>query len=325
MLLRDPADLSQQKLAVWDGLAARSKAPDPMSCASAWQITALACSRRAGAQILLRQSGDSQVVVAAIPTFDGLLLGPLEAHWSFGCPLIGPDAVKMLADMIEELRKARPGERISCSIPGLDPKGPLARQIEETFSGVRNRRQDSHAAASLAGGIEGWLSRRSGNTRKNLRRAQRCATDAEIHFERIQPRSAMDADLTYERMLQVEKESWKGQKSSGLFALERFYCLLLRAYAERDAARIIIARQGPTDVGFCYGGFSGSIYRGQQTSYSEHVAELSVGTLMHYETVKWLAEEEAHLHHFGPVQRNMSYKARLCEITLPSIEKSFQI
>jgi hypothetical protein len=78
------------------------------------------------------------------------------------------------------------------------------------------------------------------------------------------------------------------------------------------------------DVGFCYGGMDGGIYRGQQTSYSEDVSALSIGTLMHFETARWLAEEGARLHHFGPIQRRMTYKASLCEITLPSVVKHFR-
>ena len=71
------------------------------------------------------------------------------------------------------------------------------------------------------------------------------------------------------------------------------------------------------------GGPSHGIYRGQQTSYRDDLAGFSIGTLMHFETAKWLAEDGARLQHFGPVQRMMCYKYSLCEIELPSVCKAF--
>ncbi|NBC19765.1 MAG: GNAT family N-acetyltransferase [Alphaproteobacteria bacterium] len=310
MRLRDPSDLSANERAVWDALAAGSETPDPLSGGSAWQLTALACSRRAGAQILLRQSHDSQVALAVTQESGRIRLEPLEAHWSFGCPLLGPEAVAMLADSIAALRNLHPDHRIACVVSGLDPQGLHARQISATFPRVLARWQDDQAAASLAGGMEGWLSRRSANTRKNLKRSQRRAREAGIRFERARPVSAWQAFEVYSRMLGIEARSWKGKRHSGLLALRRFYAQLLEAYAARDAARVIFARQGSEDVGFCYGGVGGGVYRGQQTSYSEQVADLGIGTLMHLETAKWLVEDGAHLHHFGPVQRQIAYKAR---------------
>ncbi len=322
-LLRDPSDLPTTELAVWDELAARSGTPDPLSCGSAWQITALAYSLRAGAQVMLRQTGNSQVAFALTQIYQGYRLGPLEAHWHFGCPLLGPDAVEMLADVAGDLREELQVERIEIVVPGLDPKGVHAKEINAAFPDVQTLRQDKHAAASLAGGIEGWLSRRSGNGRRNLKRAERRAKEEGIWFERAQPASAAQADACYDRMLNVEETSWKGPKRQGLLAISSFYRQLLQAYAVRDTARIIFARQGSLDVGFCFGGMSGGIYRGQQTSYSEDLSSFSIGTLMHFETARWLADEGASLHHFGPIQRRVTYKNSLCEITLPSVMKRF--
>jgi hypothetical protein len=85
----------------------------------------------------------------------------------------------------------------------------------------------------------------------------------------------------------------------------------------------VIARRGKDDIGFCYGGCDAGVYRGQQTSYGQGSAGLSLGTLMHYETASWLAEEGARLHHFGPVQPKLTYKASFCEIIRPSVIATF--
>jgi CelD/BcsL family acetyltransferase involved in cellulose biosynthesis len=318
-LLRDPSEISAGEIALWDALALSADMPDAQSCASAWQLSGLARSRRAGASIVLRQTDDSQAAFAVTKAFRGYRLGPLEAHWHFGSPLIGPGSADLLADIIRQLRTDPKAETIEIVVSGLDPAGALARQVRKGFAGALWHRQDPLAAASLEGGIDGWLSRRSSNFRRNLRRAQRRAQEAGICFERAQPSSEADADQCYARMLAVEKKSWKGPGRHGLLALQAFYQTLLRAYAERGAARVVFAKRADEDAGFCYGGASHGIYRGQQTSYRDDLAGFSIGTLMHFETAKWLAEDGARLQHFGPVQRMMSYKCSLCEIELPSV------
>jgi hypothetical protein len=188
MLLRNPSELSANEIAHWDALAVQAKVPDPQSGGSAWQIAALACSRRAGAKIVLRQTNDSQIAFALTKTLRGYLLGPLEAHWYFGCPLIGSDAFGLLSDVVKELRGELQVERIEIVIPGLNPRGLHTKQISAAFPDARKQTQDAHAAASLAGGIEGWLSRRSSNFRRNLRRAQsraQMAACSRPHWQRL--------------------------------------------------------------------------------------------------------------------------------------------
>jgi len=323
MLLRYPSELSASEIALWDALAVKAKAPDPQSGGSAWQIAALACSHRAGAQIVLRQTSDSQIAFALTRTPRGCRLGPLEAEWFFGSPLLGPDALAILGETVRELRAELQAEKIGIVVPGLNPRGLNARQIKGAFPDALTHAQDAHAAASLAGGIDGWLSRRSSNFRRNLKRARLGAQSEGIVFERAQPSSLAEADKVYERMLGVERKSWKGPVRKGLLQLSTFYRTVLRAYAERNCARVVIARHGSDDVGFCFGGASGGHYRGQQTSYRDDMSGLSIGTLMHFETACWLAEEGAKVQHFGPIQRTTSYKHSFCEIELPSLIRVF--
>lgn len=171
MLLRDPSELSASEIALWDAMAAKADVPDAQSCASAWQLSGLAHSRRVGAPIVLRQSGNSQIAFAVTKTIRGHRLGPLEAHWYFGCPLIGPDALELLADVMRQLRDELQPEAIEIVVSGLEPKGALAKQIDARFTKVMTDKDDPQAAASLEGGIDGWLSRRSSNFRRNLKRA----------------------------------------------------------------------------------------------------------------------------------------------------------
>jgi hypothetical protein len=323
MLLRYPSEVSASELTHWDELAVKEIAPDPQSCGSAWQISALACSRRAGSQIVLRQTKDSQIAFSVTRNLRGYQLGPLEGHWYFGSPVMGADALELLREVVCELRAALNSESIQVLVSGLDPKGQHARQISASFPAAQTHNQDPHIVASLAGGIDGWLSRRSGNFRRNLKRAHRQAQLEGVVFERAQPSSLAEADRLYERMLGVERKSWKGPVRKGLLQLSTFYRMVLRAYAERNCARVVIARHGSDDVGFCFGGASGGHYRGQQTSYRDNMSGLSIGTLMHFETARWLAEEGAKVQHFGPIQRIATYKHSFCELELPSVIRVF--
>jgi hypothetical protein len=317
--LVDPSRLPDDVSGVWDALAARSAAPDPSCCGPVWQATALACSRRAGAPVFLRQSGDSQIAFALSASPSGLHFGPLEAHWGFGCPMLGPGASDLLFDMIGQLRGAALPVPVTIDVPGLQPGGLHERQLAVAFPDRHLLEQDPHAAASLGGGIEGWMSRRSANFRRNLQRARRAADGHGLGFERHAPLTAQQARALYRRMLDIEVRSWKGPGREGLLALPEFYGMLLEAYARRGAARVIIARAGREDVGFCFGGLSRGIYRGQQTSYVQAWRDVSLGLLMHRETASWLCEDGARLQHFGPAQPGMDYKARFCELLQPSV------
>ncbi|MEH6809544.1 MAG: GNAT family N-acetyltransferase [Hyphomonas oceanitis] len=254
-------------------------------------------------------------------------MAPIETMWMFGCNALGPHALDLLDDLIPKLPAYYPEQLPAFIVSGLEPEGCLYRDLRRRYDSrfnIRKYRSKILCAASLEGGIEGWLSRRSSNFRRNLKRAERRAQAGGTWFERAQPSSEIDADRCYDRMLAVEEKSWKGPRREGLLAVRAFYETLLRAYAERGAARVVFAKQADEDVGFCFGGASHGIYRGQQTSYSDELAGLSIGTLMHFETAKWLAEDGARLQHFGPIQRMMSYKHSFCEIELPSLLSVFR-
>ena len=317
--LVDPLRLTGDVAGLWDALAARSGAPDPSCCGPVWQLTALACSRRAGAPVFLRQTDDSQIVFALSASPSGLRCSPLEAHWGFGSPLLGPAAADLLFDMIGRLREIALRVPVTIDIPGLRPGGLHERQLAAAFPGRHLLDQDPHAAASLDGGLDGWMFRRSSGFRRNLQRAQRAAAGHGVGFEWLAPTTAQQAHAVYQRMLDIEVRSWKGPAREGLLALTDFYGMLLAAYARRGAARVVIARAGGEDIGFCFGGLSHGIYRGQQTSYVEAWRDASLGLLMHRETARRLCEDGAGLQHFGPAQPGMAYKARFCELDEPSM------
>ena len=314
----DQITLSKKARSRWDQLAAGARVSDPLSCGSAWQQAALRHSRRSRDPVIFCQSDTSQVSFSVMATPRGLLLVPLERHWKFGCPLLGPQAVELLCSVLTDVRRLIGDRLLQFEVPGIFPGDPLLPEIQSQFKAIGHQRQDSHAAALIDNDINAWNSRRSPGYRRFLKRALRTASDEGIRMERLTPASYHKAWNAFNRMLAVEKKSWKGRGSTGLFDLPAFCQDLLCQYAEAGNAMVIFATRNGEDVGFCFGGYSDGVYRGQQTSYSEQVRNFSVGHLMHYETARWLCERKARLHHFGPIQPKMNYKRRLCELELQS-------
>ena len=307
------ANLPDEPLLHWDDLADREDMPDASSGGSAWQISALEASRRWANPVIFRQSPQGQIAFSLSRTGKALKLQAWEAHWKFASPLLGEAAVDLLVETVSDLRQRLPDVPISIEVSGL-PAGKPPKALTRRFEPFSWRQHFSHAAASLDGGMDGWLSRRSAGFRRSLWRARSHAEAAGLTFERCAPTTQGGAGEAYARMLSVERLSWKGQCRSGLIAVQGFYGALVRRYAPHKQARIIFARQGERDVGFCFGGLVGRSYRGQQTSYAEDVATLSVGNLMHVETARWLCDEGARFQHFGPLQPGLDYKARFCEL-----------
>ncbi|MCB1615162.1 MAG: GNAT family N-acetyltransferase [Pseudomonadales bacterium] len=323
-ILKSPEDISPKQIDHWDYLAAHSNTPDPQSCGPAWQLTAFANSRRRNLPILFLQNETSQTVFSIQEAGEKWLLEPLEAHWEFGSPMLGPEALQLFEDAITELFQNEMKCTITVEIAGLSPDDVLLNSLRSRALSMSPLfDQDPAVFASLDGGLEGWLSRRSRCFRKALRKAQLCAKEQGITFERLKPENCVEVSQLYGRMLDVETRSWKGPLKTGLFSLTRFYRELLGFYAERGAARVVMAVKDGIDIGFCFGGESHGIYRGQQTSFDERFKSLSIGTQMHAETAAWLSELGATIQHFGPLQDVTHYKTNLCEVSLESVRADF--
>ena len=307
-------DLSRSVLERWDRLALKECVPDPCSGASAWQISALEASMRRDNPVIFRQSDDGQIAFSLTTIGGSLKLVPWEAHWKFGSPLLGPGSYDLLLKTISDMRQQLPvGAGLSVEVAGFPANKAPKELISRSISHLLLPRF-THAAASLEGGFEGWRARRSTGFLRNLRRAEARAREAHVTFERLVPHTEAAASRAYARMVHVERLSWKGKTQTGLLYVAGFYESLLKRYALRGQARIVFARQNGRDIGFCCGGLLGGFYRGQQASYVEEAAHIGVGNLLHMETARWLCEGGALLHHFGPIQQSMAFKARFCEL-----------
>lgn len=300
----------------WNQAAARSPQGDVFCCRTEWQLSlqeAFFPRRR----LVFRRSESSLLALAERRYPDlGRILEPLDSLWMFGSPLLGPDALELLEALLDERREA--GEPATALVSGVLPDGALRERLLHRFLprfAIFRVKTVKVCCASLEGGLDGFLARRSRSLRKRLRQASRHAAENGLRFERVVPRSAEAADAAFARMLAVELESWKGLAGRGMEepTSSAFYAAMARRLAVSGAGRIVFARVGERDVGFIFGGLAGSVYRGQQFSYVEDHADWSIGNLLQQEQVGWLAEEGVTRYDLGPW---MAYKDHWAERTV---------
>jgi CelD/BcsL family acetyltransferase involved in cellulose biosynthesis len=172
--------------------------------------------------------------------------------------------------------------------------------------------------ASLVGGFDGFLGRRSAKFRAEARRARRAADVRGIVYERHT--LVDDATLARidERVLSVERRSWKSAEGNGIDAgpMREFYRRMLPRLARKGTLRVVFVKKGDEDIAFCFGGLTGGIYRGLQVSFDDAHARDGPGVLAHLEMIGLLADEGADGYDLGT---DMEYKRRWGEPGLRTV------
>lgn len=304
---------------IWERSVDLEAQPDPFCCAPVWQLAA----HRAfapGRRVLAHGTEDSVLVLAEAALSSGQpLLTSLEAHWFFGCPLLGPDATGLLAEALA-LMSHRYGHLPALLLGGIVPGSRRARELFtccDPLFDIYLAGECIQGGASLEGGLDGFLSRRSANLRSKWRKSFRRAAGRGVTFERSCPADRAGADSVYARMLAVEQHSWKGLGHCGMTEspAREFYAGMIRRLAVRGAARVMFARHEGRDIGFIFGGMLGPCYRGQQFSYDAAWKDLSIGNLLQVEQARWLCEEGAVRYDMGTASGEpMAYKRHWTEM-----------
>ena len=298
-------------LPLWERTAYRPEIPDAFCSGPDWQLS---CHQifDPGRSLYLKSSNTSILALAARRFSNGaVLLMPLDCGWCFGTTLLGPDCLDLLEEAVDEIDG--PFRRTFVQLSGLEADHGF-----ESLVGRFKRRHAFHkygevimGSASLAGGMDGFLSRRTPHFRARARAIARKAKNSGVRFERARPKSREEASPLYERMLKIEAQSWKGRAGCGMdkSPSREYYAALLGRGAGRQAARIIIASLDGEDIGFIFGNIGGTIYRGQQFSYIVKNARLEPGNLLQLEMLQWLCEEGIERYDPGPCSGpRMQYK-----------------
>jgi hypothetical protein len=254
------------------------------------------------------------------------VLSPLEAMWGLSCPLVGGGEDEVaIARLAREAAAVLDGEAPEAliALSGLYPQTARFAAIGRALGQARRLRlgpATGRRIASLAGGVDGFLSRRTSGFRTALRRADRRARDEGVAF--VAP-PLDDVPALYERILAIEAQSWKGQDGVGFAHSEmrEFYREMLPRLAARGALRVLIALdRDQRDVGFIFGGLFGPpgavTYRGLQFSFARGLEQLALGNLLQLRMIERLCDEGVAEYDLGT---DVEYKLRWGEIARESV------
>lgn len=212
-----------------------------------------------------------------------VLVQALEAAWGLASPVLGANPVLGAREIAWHLR-GREHEWDVVLLSGLSLESAwfdaLLRELAPHY-GLRGGTPTRRHVASLEGGLDGFLSRRSRNLRKSIKKSQRRAEEAGITLVAAHA-DADDADAIYERILDVERRSWKGKEGVGIESggMREFYRLMNRRLARRGAQRCYFAQHEGRDIGYVLGGVLADSYRGLQFSYDDDYAEYGIGGVL---------------------------------------------
>lgn len=242
-------------------------------------------------------------------------LEPFEASWGLACPLAGPDADALAAEFVAlcHRRRSEWNVMLLMGLPeGSDLFKHVAQRLHPYYDLFRGQ-VTTRLIASLSGGVDSFLSRRTRNFRKALRNAQRRADNAGIEFHPCDVRGVRSARALYRRITDIEARSWKGRDGVGIEsgAMHEFYRLMVGPLAKRGELRAVIAQHDGRDVGYVLGGVCGHQYRGLQFSFDNEYRQYSLGNLCQYHQIVDLCAEDVQTYDLGT---DMEYKQRWAEL-----------
>lgn len=280
---------------------ARPQGVDPICSTSHWLVpVAQAFSRDARERVFTSRAGHVALIEHITP--NGPVLSSFDAVWGFATPFIGPDPTALLDDIAEVLIEL---DFYALTVSGLDPASSLFDEVQRLgpagFTDTADR-----CVADLGAGFGPWIDRRSSRFRRSLRAAANRGEAAGVSVEHLSP-SPTQAESAFERILTIEKTSWKTDIGSGLVDtdLGDFTRRMAQRFAAVGALRVQFAQLDGQDIGYVIGARLGDRYRGFQHSFNQSFPELSIGKYLQFHTIAALASEGVTTYDMG---MHMAYK-----------------
>lgn len=299
----------------FDRAVAETPEIDRFCSSSTWVLAAHAALMPARDTFIYRGKSGYFAAAQGVHPAGFQYVEPLELAWGLASPFAGKDA-KALAEEVVRVLATRRDWRLVI-IAGITADGPQRRALDRLIPASWDQRLGKPTVrhvASLEGGVDGFLSRRSRELRKSLRKSQRAAADEGITFEEVRvPRS--EAKELYDRIQAVEAHSWKSRDGVGIGQgpMRDFYRLMLPRLCELGQQRTWFARHRDRDVGYILGGVQDREYRGLQFSYDASLARLGIGSLLQLQQIMALCEEGVTQYDLGT---EMDYKRKWAEATM---------
>lgn len=251
----------------------------------------------------------------------GQILGPPDGMWLLGTPILGPTPHRMLRDLLSYWGKA-PGMR-QVVLSGLYPENPLCSPDLWRSLGGWEIETSGRVVASLEGGMDGFMSRRSKNFRSRLRRTLKAARAAGAEPDWM-PRAAdrSQCEELLQRILKIESQSWKGRAGRGIDegAMHLFYQAMIPLLAAHGLLRGLFLRHEDRDLAYLFGASFDGYFRGLQFSYV-HQEDTGLGNVCQYLMIERLVEEGCRDYDLGQA---MEYKNRWAEKHIVSRTFVFQ-
>ncbi len=296
----------------FDREVAHTPAIDRFCSSSAWILAATAALMPPRAPFSFRGQAGYFAAMRGVHPAGFPYVEPVELAWGLAAPLIGADPAALVAEVVPLLAARRDWQLAIFS--GMTVTGPQRRALDATLPARWERRRGQPTirhVASLDGGIDGFLARRSRDLRKSLRKSLRDAKDAGMTFESVRARQA-EANALYDRIQAVEAKSWKSREGVGIHAgpMRAFYGTMLPRLCQLGQQRTIFARLADRDVGYILGAVMAGEYSGLQFSYDADLADFGIGGLLQYHQILELCEEGIARYDLGT---EMDYKRRWAE------------
>lgn len=251
----------------------------------------------------------------------GTYAHPLEASWALACPFIGEDCISLTRQFVEMSRTSSVNWDI-LFLSGISPDSPHFHQLIRGFRGhfsLGLGPSSIRRIASLEGGTEGFLGRRSSKFRANLRRSRRRAMDAGIAVEYIADADPETAGMKLlDRALDVEYKSWKADADTGIIdgPMKTFYQDMLPRLARQNALRFLFLTLDGVDIAYCFGGIFDDGFRGLQMSFDDDYRSHSPGSLAQLMMIENLCAEDIKTYDLGS---DMEYKQNWAEISMETL------
>ena len=322
----DGRDLAAPGMAAaWNRLVDPQVHADPFGCSHVWQfankeLIPATCASH------VRMEGDSAIAFSGATSGSTMRLRPWDLGFA-SCPLLGEKPVEMLADLLA--RKPTGVDDVEIMVTGIRRRSRLEKALRTGLgSAARISVSDERKlrVASLEGGLDGYLSRRSSHMRKNLRRESRRGAEAGIRLQRVRSSTPSGIRTNFARMLGVEDRSWKRKCASSysLASTGNLYRTLLETMARSRDVRIIFAIHRGRDVGFILGGVFNDLFSGMHFSFDRDAGHLSIGNLMQLGMIEWLCADGILRYDMGIAGGGrLAYKERWAEIGIEA--RNFKI
>ena len=294
----------------YDEAVLRTPGIDHFCSSSFWILPAAEHLTTPGSPWVRRSDGAYLALARSEKSARTSILHPLEAMWALPSPLVGAEPEELSQFLLEALGSDSGWD--AAFLTGLHERSAIWKNVVPALSrryqlsrGPITRRY----AVDLTGGVEAFLRNRSPGFRKNLRKAERRARQVGLRFEIADDCAPEDADASFDRLLAVERRSWKGRRGVGIDTnpMYAFYRSMNRRLVERRARRLLFATIEGNDAAYIFGGLLGKTYRGLQFSFDDRYAGHSLGNLCQLEEIRRLSDEGVESYDLGT---EVPYKKR---------------